>query len=136
MLALIFPGVLAIYLYKPELVIQLDVVKLVLFAGALTAPATIAPFLVSVIIGAMIDRSEKFEKSAHGDYTEWFLFHGVGAAGNLYAALFIAYIFEWAFLKWCWLVVALTLLSVFSEVFRVWLFIKNPEAHIKFTEER
>jgi hypothetical protein len=89
-LATIAPGLLIVYLFKPELVLHLDTLKLFVFSAALTFPVIAVNAFVVAVVGPFTGSIG----SGAGTRKHVYFWQASWAFLTLYSALLIAYIFK------------------------------------------
>lgn len=114
------PGLLMMFLYKRELFIELETLKLVLLALALGAPGVILPQFMSTICAAVYPLKFSVPRSLFGNPKEWFFRHSISNAINMYLLIFICYVFQLQFYIFAWLyLVSIVLLSIYEMFFLI-----------------
>jgi len=93
-LATVGPGFLIVYLFKPELIEKLDIVKLTIFSCALTTPL----LMTNVLANIVIQSKENNEGEIASVMGTAFASHIISS----YSAIFLAYWFHWEFLRFVW----------------------------------
>ncbi|EGQ9308695.1 hypothetical protein F7U82_25110 [Vibrio parahaemolyticus] len=112
------PGLLMMFLYKRNLFIELETLKLVLVSLALGAPGIVLPQFVSTISASVCTLKFKLDRSMLGSAKEWFYRHSINNAINVYLILFICYIFKLSFQFFAWMYVgSIVLLSIYEMIY-------------------
>lgn len=90
-LAIIAPGILILYLYKPGLVTELESAKLLMFSAALTLPLVALNALLFLFIGIF---TGGLRDANRGEVWFW---QAVWAISVLYGAILVAYLCAFTF---------------------------------------
>ncbi|HHX8286351.1 TPA: hypothetical protein ACVOYT_004526 [Vibrio diabolicus] len=123
------PGLLIMFLYKRELFVELETLKLVLLSLALGAPGVVLPQFMSTICTAVYPLKLNVPRPLFGDPKEWFFRHSISNAINMYLLIFIGYVFEFQFYIFAWVyLVSIVLLSVYEIIYLIKRGI-NPEKY-------
>lgn len=89
-LATIAPGVLIVYVFAPELVLQLDTLKLFVFSAAVTLPVIAVNAFVVAVVGPFTGSIG----SGEGTRKHVYFWQATWAFLTLYSALLVAYLCE------------------------------------------
>ncbi|ELN6933041.1 hypothetical protein RZY48_002459 [Vibrio navarrensis] len=111
------PGLLMVFLYKRDLFINLETLKLVLFSLALGAPGVVLPQFISTICAVVYSSKLNVPRAILGDPKEWFFRHSVSNAINMYLLIFIGYEFDLNFHMFAWIYLGSILLLSIYEMF-------------------
>ncbi|TKF16250.1 hypothetical protein FCV43_18475 [Vibrio genomosp. F6] len=89
-LSVIAPGILVIYLFLPELFIELDSIKFILFAASLGLPVfALNSFFMPAVLG--------FDEDEEYDFQQVGVFGGMLSSFVLYSCLIISYVAQFTF---------------------------------------
>ncbi|HDY8072192.1 TPA: hypothetical protein RQK93_004477 [Vibrio vulnificus] len=114
------PGLLMMFLYKRDLFIELETLKLVLVSLALGAPGIVLPQFISTVSASVCSLKFKLNRSMLGSAKEWFYRHSINNAINVYLILFICYIFNLSFQVFAWMYVgSIVLLSIYEMAYLI-----------------
>ena len=116
---LVAPGLLTLYVFRPDLFESLQTSKLLLLSISITAPGLFVPFFISVIYVRVREAVDPVPMERFGDYLDWYGVHSVTNAFNFYLALFVAFLFHISCRAFIWWIVALVLFSVVNEFLRM-----------------
>jgi hypothetical protein len=87
--SLVGSGFLTVFLFKRELFISLDTIKLIILSISISVPGVILPIFVTFIAVGAISRISNTNTQVLGNSKEWFYRHGISNAIFFY--IFILY---------------------------------------------
>ena len=125
-LSIVAPGSLILFIYKPELVQNLDALKLVILSSAMTAPPLMFLLFTSRVTEVVLMKQKRMNRGQVGLLQDWYVLHGVNNSCMFYFAIFVAYMMD---LNFRWLVLAVllfTILGVLLEAWRMVVVSRNP----------
>jgi len=116
---LIAPGVMTLYLFKPELFTAIETTKLLVLSAAITAPGIFGPFFISVI-GVRVFSTLRPE-IAHklGAHIDWYGVHTITNAFNFYLVLWFSYLLHLQFRTFLICISVLVIVSMLAEFGRL-----------------
>lgn len=123
--AFIGPGFLTIYNFKPDLIVSLDAIKLIIFSISITIPGFFLLFFITAVSEVVLSQMSQLEEGRLGGYRDWFVLHGVSNVTIFYIALFVTYIFDLRINAFLWLLFVLFVLYSLFEIIRVVKISKN-----------
>ncbi|TGA68229.1 hypothetical protein VFES401_15190 [Aliivibrio fischeri] len=125
--SILAPGLLIMFLYKRNLFIELETLKLMLISLALGAPGVILPQFMSVVGASVCSRMLNIPQALLGNAKEWFYRHSINNAINLYLLIFVSYALQLKFLTFALMyIVSILFLSIY-EIFYLARKAKNPD---------
>lgn len=128
-ISILGPGFLTIFLFKRDIFVSLETVKLIILSLSISAPGVIIPIWFSVMSTIVYAKQINAKKEVYGTIMEWFHKHGFGNAINMYTLLFLSYVFSWKLVSfsWCY-AISILAMCIFESIY-LFKRANNPEKY-------
>lgn len=126
---------MTICLFKPDLFLALDTMKVVILSVALTAPGLFVPYFISVVSAKIICSIYPEAKENLGSHLDWFAVHAMINAFSFYLAIAVAYFLSLQFRVFLWIIIFIIMSTTLFEAKRMALMAKEKIAHRHFSSD-
>lgn len=120
------PGFLLWFVVAPELIVQLDFLKLCVLSVAVSAPPFVAGYFMSLIIYSVLKHQKQVLLHHYGDHADWYVRHGVGNAFNMYTVVFLTYTFNLSGFAIALVILGSFFINIIAEVVQMARFLRDP----------
>lgn len=120
------PGFLIWFAVYPELIIQLDFLKLCVLSVAVSAPTFVAGYFMNIMIYSVMKHRNVDRLERYGDHADWYVRNGLGNALNMYTVVFFTYIFELDGIGISYLILGTFIINITSEIVQLARFLRDP----------
>lgn len=134
LLSFLCPGFLLLNLAVPNLVVELDFLKLCVMSVAISAPTFVLPYIFSasaykVMWGIGFEQAGKY-----GGPVRWYITHGVNNALSMYVVVAFFCFLTPELKSVFYVILSMSVLNVLMELITIIRFMRNPNGVYSFTE--